>query len=270
MGNAKRSRLIIIKLGGSVITFKDSPAAKARKSVINRLAKELAQVYKEGYEIILVHGAGSFGHPLAKKYNLTKGLINRDSQFGFALTAQAMTNLNDLVVKILNSNSVPSVGLSPRGFITQTNGNLNPFDISPIKYLLKQNLVTVLHGDPVIDKNLGCSILSGDTIITYLANKFNVKKVIFLTDVDGIFDDDPKQNPKAKLIPEVNDNNLNQVLTGLRSGKRDDVTGEMSGKILSIKENLKRVTVVITNGLKKDVLLRVVGGDKEGTELHFD
>lgn len=271
MGNPRKtnSKLIIIKLGGSIVTFKTSATPRARIPVIKQLAKEIYQIYGQGYKIILVHGAGSFGHPLAKKYNLTRGLINKDSQIGFALTAQAMTRLNDLIVKIMNNHNIPAVGLSPRSFITQTNGNFNPFSLSPIQDMLSKNLVPVLHGDPVLDKKLGCSILSGDVIISYLAKKLGAKKIIFLTDVDGIFDDDPKTNPKANFIPVVTNENLKQVLAGLKKGKRDDVTGEMAGKILELQKYLRNVNVVIANGLKENSLSKLIEPEIVYTKILF-
>ena len=86
MGNSKRLGLIIIKLGGSVVTYKDSPTPKARLSTIKNLSEELSKLHKN-YQLIIVHGAGSFGHPLAKKYRLTEGLEHKDSLVGFSKTA---------------------------------------------------------------------------------------------------------------------------------------------------------------------------------------
>ena len=67
--------LVIIKLGGSVITYKESKTPKARLSVIKTLAKEIAQIVRIGkYRIVLVHGGGSFASVLITD-NLAFGVL---------------------------------------------------------------------------------------------------------------------------------------------------------------------------------------------------
>jgi len=57
--------LIILKLGGSIITKKESKEPLVDHDNLNRISKEIASSSFEG--LIIVHGAGSFGHPFAKK-----------------------------------------------------------------------------------------------------------------------------------------------------------------------------------------------------------
>lgn len=268
MGNSKKAGLIIVKLGGSTITYKSSSKPRLRSETIKNLAKELAVVYKK-YQLIIVHGAGSFGHPLAKKYRLTEGLKYKNSLEGFSKTATVMLKLNEIITGYLIKAGLPTVTLLPRGFITQTNGRMNPFDFSIIESILAKNLVPILSGDVVLDSRLGCSIISGDTIVAFLAKKLKAIKVIYLSDVDGIFDSDPKKNKKAKLIKEVDSDNLSLVLKGLKSSGRDDVTGEMEGKIKEIARNFPGVEVYITNGLKKANLQKILAGKSIGTKICF-
>ena len=61
----------LVKLGGSVITDKARPLV-FRAQVTRRLARELAPSVSEG--LIVVHGAGSFGHVRAAEYDLANGL----------------------------------------------------------------------------------------------------------------------------------------------------------------------------------------------------
>lgn len=268
--NLMKKKLLIIKFGGSVVTFKDSLVPKARTTVVKRLAKEIKHLSSLGYQLILVHGAGSYGHPLAKKYQLHKGMKTEQQKLGLALTQKKMLELNDLIVSALHQQKVPAVILVPHSFITQSSAKFSGFDYSVIQDFLKQNLVPVLYGDGVLDNKWGCSILSGDTIVTYLAQKLKADRVIFLSDVDGIFDKDPKKYPDAKLIKKVNDKNLMQVLSGLTTNNIADVTGEMQGKILSIKSRLKGIQAIATNGLKRNYLVNSVGSNQNATVLHFD
>lgn len=263
--------LIIIKLGGSVITKKDSSTPKIRIEIIKQLAKEIKKISdSKKYQIILVHGAGSFGHPLAKKYNLHLGMKTDEQKYGFCKTDQKMQELNFLITKEFLKQKIPVISLSPRSFIKQSAGKLLDFNYQLITDFLKQNFIPILFGDAVLDDKWNCSIISGDIIIGYLANKLKANQVIFLSDVDGIFNEDPKVNPQAVLIPKVNDQNLSKVLAGTSVNNKNDVTGQMAGKILGIKQHLSGVTVYVVNGFKPNSLTQATLKNQIGTKLHFD
>ena len=74
-----------------------------------------------------------------------------------------------------------------------------------IQKYIDNGFVPVLYGDAVLDQNeyFKYAILSGDQIITYLAKKLKANRVILSSDVDGIYTDNPKTNPDAKLIDIV-------------------------------------------------------------------
>ncbi|EKD90800.1 MAG: hypothetical protein ACD_30C00090G0021 [uncultured bacterium] len=263
-------KLIVIKFGGSVITDKKKETPTPNMKNINSLAKQLSQVsLGNRYKFIIVHGAGSYAHPLAKKYQLSKGMSTEEQKFGFALMNRQMLELNLLIVKSLQDYNLSAVGLAPHSFVTQSEGKLKKLDHKIVKYLLKGNQIPVLYGDGVLDDKWGCSILSGDTIVSHLAKKLKAKKVIFLSDVDGIYDSDPKKNPEAKLIKEINSENLEKVLEGITSNNPHDVTGEMKGKILDIKINLQGVPVQVLSGLKMGNLDKAVVQGLGGTRLQF-
>lgn len=265
----EKKELIIIKLGGGVITYKDSHSPKARLAVIKKLAKDVRKLVDKGYRIVLVHGAGSFGHPLANKYKLQKGMYTPSQKKAFALIQVQMIKLNSLITKGLIDEDVPAVTIPPHTLAKKSNHELLRFDHTIIEEYIKFNLVPVLFGDTILDDKTGCSILSGDTIVTHLAKKMQPKKVIFLTDVDGIYDCDPKKNPCAKLIPEISNSNLEEVLKGATVNNPNDVTGEMHGKILEIKNNLPKKDVFIINGLKLHTVEAVILGQQIGTHLRL-
>lgn len=262
--------LMILKLGGSVVTYKDSFLPKARISTIRRLAKEIKLILdKNLHNLIIIHGVGSFGHPLAKKYNLVNGMQTIDKKLGYCKMEQVDLQLHNKILSILIKFGVSAVGLSPHCFAKTSENKFTGFNLNVIKSFLEQDLVPVLHGDGIVDNKQGCSILSGDIILPYLATKLRAKKAIFLSDVDGVFDSDPKKNPQAKLISEINDNNLDKILKGLTSNNQNDVSGEMKGKVLEIKNRLKNINVYIVNGLKSKTLLRASEGQAIGTRLLF-
>lgn len=266
--------LALVKLGGSVVTYKESSVPRLRRDVIEHIAHEVKKVLDKGkYSLILVHGAGSFGHPLAKKYELHKGMKTEEQKIGLGLTTQSMLRLNALIMKELIEAGVPTVGIPPHALARQSAGKLKSFEYGIVEQFLDQGFVPVLFGDVVLDDKWGCSILSGDVIVPFLAQKLKAQKAVFLSDVDGIFDADPKRFPNARRIPEIHAGNLKQVLESFHSQEdstRADVTGEMQGKILAIKDNLSGITVYIANGLKKGNFTRVLEGNNVGTVLQFN
>lgn len=265
-----RKKLLVIKLGGSAITVKDAPSAKANLNVIKRLAKEIKTVLDLGkYKIILVHGAGSFAHGLVKKYNLHQGIKENKQKYALGLVVDAMLRLNSIIMDQLLRLNLKAVSVLPHTFITQTSKKLNDFDTSAIKTYLDSGQMPVLFGTIVLDKRLGYSILSGDTIACFLARKLKADKVIFLTDVDGVYDSNPNQNPKAKLIRNITNKNINSIKKNLFPTGRDDVTGEMAGKISEIQKYLTLLPVWIINGQNPMALVRLLNEDPVGTELLF-
>lgn len=262
-------KLLVIKLGGAVVTFKNSPVPKARISVIKRLIQEIKQISLLGYSIILVHGAGSFAHGLVKKYDLHHGMKTIKQKRAFKLTQNRMLKLNKIIMDGLIQAGLNAISLPPHTILTQTEGRLNYFDPKIIKKHLQNDRVPILFGDMVLDDKWGCSVLSGDTIVCYLGSKLKADKVIFLSDVDGIYDKDPRKNPKAKLIPEINNSNLDQVLKGLSETGREDVTGEMQGKVLKIYTELKQVETFVVDGKSPKVLDHLMKLYPTGTKLLF-
>lgn len=262
-------KLLVIKLGGAVVTYKNSPTPKARIQTIKSLSKEIKQLKDQGYQIVLVHGAGSFAHGIVKKYDLHHGMKTEQQRRAFKLTQKRMLKLNKIIMDELTLAGLNSVSLSPHTFITQNEGKLHDFDLKLIKKYLAKNITPMLFGDMVLDDKWGCSVLSGDTIVCYLGKKLKAEKVIFLSDVDGIYDKDPKKYVQARLIPEITNKNIVQVLKGLSPTEREDVTGEMQGKVLKIYQELKQVETFVVNGKSPKVLTHLMNSIPTGTKLLF-
>ncbi len=260
--------LIIIKFGGSVVTDKSQITPTPRLQTITDLAKQLAQLYQSGkYQIILVHGTGSFGHPIAKKHGMEEAIPSSEKKAGYIKLVFSLMKLDHIIMEILVNNDLPAVSLPPHAFVTNEDRIMQPFDYSIIKKYLEEGLIPVLQGDPVLDSKIAFSSLSGDTIIPFLANKLKAKKVIFLSDVNGVFDKNPKENKDAQLIPLITNENFDQVLTGLTTHNPNDISGEMKGKILSIRQHLPGVEVIVASGLQTKVLDSLLHGDPIGTKL---
>ena len=192
-----RAKLTILKLGGSVITNKKKPFTPNKKA-ITRLAKEIKQANVEF--LLLIHGGGSFGHPIAKKYEIRNGYKDSSQIMGFSKTHQAMVSLNKIILDALNQKEIPAVAVQPSAFITTDNGRITCMDKEIVLKLLEFGITPVLYGDVVLDSDLGFTILSGDQLVSSLAIKLNADRIIMGLDVDGLFTKDPKIHSSARLL----------------------------------------------------------------------
>jgi len=255
-----KGRLTILKLGGSVITKKDKPLTP-NVQAIKRLAEE---IFKADFKpLIIIHGGGSYGHPVAKKYRIAEGFKDDSQLFGFSETHEAMVALNSLLIRSFLEHRLPAFALSPSSFIVTRKGRIKTFNEKPLKIALKLGLIPVLYGDAVFDVEWGFTILSGDQIAAALAIKLNAERIIMGIDVDGLYDSDPKRNASARLITEVSVKDFAKLIRHISGSQVPDVTGGMLGKILELKVAVERgVEALIVNALSPNNIYKALKGEE--------
>jgi isopentenyl phosphate kinase len=260
--------LTILKLGGSVITKKDKPFTPNLES-IDRLALEIAKANVK--PLIIVHGGGSFGHPVAKEYKLKEGYRRASQIFGFTKTRQAMATLNGYIIDALIRHRIPAVTVQPSACTITKEGRISHIHMKPMLKMLETGFVPVMHGDVVLDLTLGFTILSGDQLIANLASALAAKRVIIGVDVDGLYTGDPKLNPKARLIASLNLEELNRLQLAVGGSTSLDVTGGMFGKVAELTPIVEKgVKVIIINaGMPNRVYQALMNRSVVGTTLRF-
>ena len=252
--------MIILKLGGSVITDKTSETPKVDFSNLNRLADEIAEAKID--RLILIHGAGSYGHVIVKKTGISAGIKTKEQVLAFAETQRLQNELNSIVCKALIERGVPAIPCQASSHAIMDKGRLVKMDTDTVSGFLDTGLVPVLYGVPAHDKDQKCSILSGDQIAPYLALKLDVRKIIHGTNVDGVFTADPRKDPNAKLIPEINSKNYNQVKEWVTGSSATDVTGGMLGKVEESKAVIDRGGIaLIVNALTPGNIKKALLGE---------
>ncbi len=235
----------ILKLGGSIITNKKEPFSIKWEN-IERIAKEIKD-YKG--KLIIIHGGGSFGHPVAKKHiNNLKG--------GFWEIQRAMRRLNNIIINTLNFNNIPAVSIQPSSFAYIKNNKLY-FDISAIKLFLDNGFIPVAHGDIIIGDRI--KILSGDEIATYLAKELN-GEILFATNVDGVYINN-------EVIEKIDNKNYLNIIEYLSGSDGIDITGGMRYKIETLKKY--KLKAIIFNGNKEGNIKNALFGNVKGTKIDF-
>ncbi len=254
------NKLILIKLGGSVITDKGKPFT-ARRSVINKLVKEI-KIAKNKLDkntlFLIGHGGGSFPHVPAAKYLTHRGLINKNSLRGLSLTADAAIQINRIVVEEFLKEKIDVLSFSPLSFIYSNNEQTSNVLLIGIKRCFDIGITPIIYGDVIMDKTKGFCIFSAEKTLSILARKlrkdYKIEKLIEVGDTDGVYD------LKGKTIPEVNSKNFKDIKKYIRGSKSTDVTG---GMIHKVEESLKlakktKIKTLLINGKRKESLLNAI------------
>ncbi len=262
--------LVILKLGGSVVTKKNKNIPIVRTKIVQRIANELSRAIRNlNFSLILIHGTGSFGHPPAKKYNLDQGIKADPTRMGLSISKRFGYQLNHLLWKVLEEYNLPIVTLPPSAFTISTNKKIQRMDLEIIRHLLSIGRIPVLFGDEVMDTELGYSVLSSDQIACYLASRLKPDLLLFASDVNGIYVQNPKTHPKTRHINSISINALTAFRNTIIQHNPVDVSGEMAGKLKSLSRfTLPKKTIIrIFSGLIRNQVYRSLSGDKVGTTI---
>lgn len=240
-------KLIFIKFGGSLITYKNKPRA-ARVDMIRKLAKKFKKVISKKKEalFILGNGAGSFGHYEAVKYKLPSKINSSEKRYGFAVVQESVKTLNKIVVDELLKEKIPAVSIHQSSMLFSSNGKLAGIFAKSVEGFLHLGIIPVVYGDIIYDKKKGSHIFSTEDafsfLIEHLAKKgYKTEKIIYLTTVDGVLD------KKRNVIRNIK--NAAQLRKTLFKTEGFDVTGGMRHKVeQALFLAKKQIAVYITNG----------------------
>jgi len=246
------NNLSILKIGGSILTSKTG----IRKEVVGEMVEEIGKALDLDDRLILIHGAGSYGHPQAKKYHLDREFNRR----GMVETMEAVRELNRSIVSELNS-VVDAVSFHPFNLAVTENGRIIELFDRPLKMALENGLIPVLHGDVVFDTIKRSCILSGDQLTCYLAKYFGAGRVGFASDVEGVLD------RKGEVIPILTPDHLSRMASS--TSDRVNVTGEMQGKVRECIIDYG-ISAVIFSGRDKDNLEKFFRDEPIGTKVLVD
>ncbi len=217
----------IVKLGGSIITDKSKECTPNLEAIYNA-AEDLASYHRP---LILLHGGGSYAHPIVRRARLQLGITTRFQLRQISETELHLDELTRIIGVSLLKSGKPFVAIRPMSFTILKRGEIVRHFIEPIVRALSLGLVPLIHGDLAFDVQKGCGVVSADRIASMLGVRLKLSRVLFGCDVDGVFTQDPKTSRNAKLIEEVSKKNYLRVLSALEKTPSSDATGSMLGKV---------------------------------------
>lgn len=269
------SKIIVIKYGGSAM--KD-------KNLEKQILKDIILLKYVGMKPVIVHGGGSEISEEMKKKNKTPQFINglrvTDEETMDIIEMVLIGKINTRLVAEINlhifegpGNGVKGIGLSGEdaqlltvkkhhiselGLVGEVE-NINP---EILMILLEKNYIPVIATVGVDKEGVRYNI-NADTVAAQIAISLQAEKLIFLTDVDGIFKD--SSNPSTI----INSLNINKTKELIESGcVQKGMIPKVDAAIQALKGGVKKIHLL--NGLyPHSILLEVFTDSGIGTEIIY-
>jgi isopentenyl phosphate kinase len=246
---------VVVKLGGSFITRKDGLFAFREKEV-----KEAVTAMKgTGLDFAIVHGGGSFGHPVAKTFGLSGSTYSKSSA-GVSETRLAMHNLSYLLYIQLGIAGFKPYLLNSSSLIRMDGGPLAGYSTF-LAELVRTGLTPLTHGDVQLFYE-GYRIVSGDHLAYLFCKALKPSRMVYVFDQPGILRvaGDPTSVVKELTVSQAKE---------LRFDEAEDATGGLATKIKTACEIASLgVEARFVSGFDRDGLIRALTGEEfSGTIL---
>jgi uridylate kinase len=232
-----RWKRILLKLSGETLSGKGGQGIDIASA--GYIAGEVKAAHDLGCEVALVIGGGNF----IRGEKLSQIGIERP-------TADYMGMLGTIINALALQSTLEHIGLFTRVMSTITAIQVSePFiRRRAVRHLEKGRIVIFAGGT-------GNPYFSTDTAAALRASEIGAGAILKATNVDGVYEDDPRQNGEAKFMAEVDA--LDMVRRGL---KVMDLTA-----VTLAREN--KIPTVVFDVFKEGNLARLVGGEKIGSEI---
>jgi isopentenyl phosphate kinase len=208
----------VLKLGGSVVTEKDTPETVDEAA----LAAAAAAVADAEDDLVVVHGGGSFGHHAAAERGVSSSEGTRSAADAVAIH-DAMGRLNRAVLDALQETGVEACPVRPLSVASRDAGGDLSLPTGSTETMLEEGFTPVLHGDGVVQSGSGVTITSGDDLVVALARELEVDRVGLCSTVPGVLDTDGDVIERIDQFADVAD--------AVGASDATDVTGGMAAKV---------------------------------------
>jgi len=253
----KDKKRIIIKVGSSSLTHSETGLTDL--ITMEKLVRELTDLHNQGKEVILVSsGAIAVGR---KSIGMKDRPIKLAEKQACASIGQA--RLMMMYQKFfMEYNQVASQILMTKN--TMVNGENRYNARNTFETLLSMGVIPIVNENDTIS-TYEIQFGDNDTLSAVVAALVQADLLILLSDIDGLFTDDPNKNPDAKFIEYVEQ--VDEHFEKMAKGSSSDVgTGGMSAKLRAAKlATSAGADMVIANGADMGIIHRIMAGEPIGT-----
>lgn len=257
MRNFTNSKLIIVKIGTSTLS-KDGGVNTA---YILSVAEQITELAKQGKEaVIITSGAIGMG---AGKLGITQAVTDIEMRQACAAVGQPL--LMSEYRKAFDKFGLTCAQVLLTAEVLNNRKTYLHLKKS-IETLLKLGVVPILNeNDCVATDEIGTAFGDNDKLSALVASKLDADVLIILTDIDGLYDKNPKEHSDAKLVKVVYEITPEIAKSAGSKGSKF-ATGGMKTKIDAVKIAANAgCRVVLANGQTKNVITKVIAGEDIGT-----
>ena len=247
---------IVVKVGTSTLTHRTGRLNIRR---VEQLVKTLADLQNAGHEVILV-SSGAIGLGMGKL-----GLMDRpkDTPGKQACAAVGQCELMYLYDNLFSEYSITVAQLLLTKYILLEDRRKNVEN--ELERLISQGVIPVVNENDTV-ATYEIEIGDNDTLSAIVAALIDADLLILLSDIDGLYTDDPRQNPNAEFIEQVDELTEEFMHMGKASTGSNVGTGGMNTKMIAAKiATSSDVDMIIANSKDIGVLHRLLSGENEGT-----
>lgn len=254
--NFSEFKRIVVKVGSSSVAH---DTGKPNLFQMERLARQLADLYNRGKEVVLVT-SGAIGMGAGKL-----GLAGRPKTIPEKQAAAAVGQgvLMHIYEKFFAEYGV-TVGqvLLTRQDFSDRRRFLNARNA--LHSLLQFGVIPVINENDTVAVD-EIKFGDNDTLSALVASLIDAEILILLSDIEGLFSADPRKHPDATLIRDVHE--ITPEVEGLAGGTGSRLgTGGMATKLQAARIAMHSgVVTVIAGAGEKDIIRRVVAGEETGT-----
>lgn len=256
MKQMKDVNRIVVKVGSSTLTHANGGLNFQK---IDQLAMVLSDIKNSGKDIILV-SSGAVSAGVSKLQMKSRPTLMREKQ---AAASVGQCELMFIYDKFFSQYGQKIAQL----LITKTVTNdetLRTNAINTLETLLEYGVIPIVNeNDSVAVDEIAYG--DNDTLSAVTASIIHADLLILLSDIDGLYDDDPAKNQNAKLIPVVS--TINESIESMAKGAGSKHgTGGMITKIHAAKfANEHNIPMIIGNGDRPAILYDILNNDYRGT-----
>ena len=256
MGLFQNCNRIVIKVGSSTLTHATGQLDLRR---IENLAKTLSDLKNTGKEVILV-SSGAVSAGIAKS-----GLGHRPVSLE---EKQAMASIGQSELMKIYDRFFSDWGLKVAQILMTRDVVDNPVRRSAAENtfntLLKMGCIPIVNENDAVSTDELTKFGGNDILSAHVANLCRADILINLSDIDGLYDSDPRKNANARFIERVDD--IDKIHDCAGGAGTDRGTGGMEAKLTAAKMVTENgIPMFIMNGKAPEILYRLLDGEHVGT-----
>lgn len=254
--NIKDKSILVFKVGTSTITYSNG---KLNLNYCERLVRQLSDLANQDKKIILV-ASGAIGAGLGK-LNMNKKPETTPEKQALAAIGQGVLIQHFEKLFAEYGHTIAQILLT-RDDIANRKSYL--FARQTISTLLTYGAIPIINeNDTVATEEIEFG--DNDTLSALVASSIDADLLVLLSDIDGLYTEDPYNNPEAKFIPEIK--KITPEIEALSQQSHDKRgTGGMKSKIQAAKiATSSGVPMIITQGKNPQKISEIIEGQQIGT-----